>query len=111
MYKVLITNHFKRQLKGLAKKDANLKDVLTNKLLNFSKNQAIHTGSGIYKIRLARSGQGKSGGYRLYVYMFEIEGYLTPICIHAKNKRELIKLHETLEHLSKVKEEVRLMVN
>lgn len=93
------------------KKDANLKELLVKKLLSFSKNQAIHTGSGIYKIRLARSGQGKSGGYRLYVYMFEIEGYLTPICIHAKSDRESIKLFEALEHLSIVKEEVRLLLN
>ena len=111
MFKVLITNHFKRQLKGLAKKDANLKGALINKLNSFSKVRTIHISSGIFKMRLARSGQGKSGGYRLYVYIFEIEGYLTPICIHAKNERGSIKLNEAMEHLSIVKEEVRLMVN
>lgn len=66
MYKIVITDYFKKQLKRLVRKDAELKANLKWELINFSKEKAISIGSGVYKVRIAGHGKGKSGGYRPY---------------------------------------------
>lgn len=104
MYKIIITNHLKKQLKRLLKKDHSLKENLRGALLNFNKSTSIPIGSGVYKIRIAREGKGKSGGYRAYLFVLELEGILAPICIYPKNEKEDLTYAELTHHLKKTKE-------
>lgn len=106
MYKIVITNYFKKQLKKLAKKDLQLKQNVKQELTGFSKQKAISIGSGVYKIRIAARGKGKSGGYRAYLFVMEIEGVLSPISIYAKNQKENLTFEEMTWHLRKMKEEL-----
>lgn len=106
-YKIIITEYFKKQLKHLLKKNRFLKQVFIDALSAFKKETAISIGSGVYKIRLKGQGKGKSGGYRLYIFVMEIEGILTPICIYSKNKKENLTYHELSWYLEKIKEELK----
>lgn len=105
-YRVFITNHFKKQLKRLLKKHADLKKITEDNLDYFNKNRAESIGKGVYKIRLEGQGKGKSGGYRLYIFVIEMDGYLSPICIYPKNEKENLSNDEMSQHLEKVKDEL-----
>jgi len=108
---VFISQHFKRQIKRLLKKDPDLKDILLKSLNSFTKKNAIYTSSGVYKIRLPRPGKGKSGGYRVYVFLFQSGNHITPICIYPKNETESITTDVALGHLNKVLFEIKMMVD
>lgn len=110
MYKIVITDYFKKQLKKLVKKDAELKDNLRKELLGFTKENSIPIGSGVYKIRIAGHGKGKSGGYRAYLFTIEIQSILAPLCIYAKNQKENLTYEELTWHVKKVKEELARMM-
>ncbi len=109
MYKILITDYFKKQLKKLVKKDPCLKENLKQELLIFDKRKSVSIGSGVYKIRIASQGKGKSGGYRSYLFVMEIEKILTPICIYSKNVKENLSYEELTRHLMKTKEELAIL--
>lgn len=106
MYKIIITDYFKRQLKKLVKKEAKLKENLKEELIRFDKNRANSIGSSVYKIRIASHGKGKSGGYRAYLLALEIDGILAPLCIYAKNQKENLTLGELILHIKKTREEL-----
>ena len=106
MYKIIITDYFKKQLKKLVKKDAELKEKLREELVCFRKEKAIPIGLGIYKIRIAGHGKGKSGGYRAYFLTIQIQGILAPLCIYAKNQKENLTFEELTWHMKKTKEEL-----
>lgn len=106
MYEVLVSNYFTRQLRRLVKKDSKLKKTLKVALFGFSKEQAISIGQGVYKLRLACHDKGKSGGYRLYVYVVETDKVLTPIAIYSKSKKGNLTLNEMSKHLENVKDEL-----
>lgn len=110
MYKIVITDYFKKQLKKLVKKDVRLKQNLKDELVTFNKQKAISIGSGIYKVRVARQNQGKSGGYRAYLFVIETEGILTPICIYPKNQKENLTFEELTLHLKKTEEELVVLL-
>jgi len=84
-YSIVMTDFFKKQLKKLVKKDEKLMENLKAELRNFSKQKAIFIESKVYKIRIRSKSKGKSGGYRAYVLLLEIEGLLAPVCIYSKN--------------------------
>ena len=107
MYEIVITEHFKKQLKYLLKKNPPLKETLKQELLAFNKDQWISIGKGVYKVRLKGHSKGKSGGYRLYIFLLEIEGILTPICIYSKNEKENLNYKELTFHLERTKEELK----
>lgn len=111
MYEVLISNYFAKQLKRLAKKNQKLKESLRVALFNFNKDLAASIGQGVYKLRLAGSEKGKSGGYRVYVYVIEINKILTPIAIYPKSEKENLTLEEMGEHLENVKDELTQFLN
>lgn len=111
MYEVLISNYFAKQLKRLAKKNKDLKGSLRAALFNFNKEQSTSIGQGVYKLRLASKGKGKSGSYRVYLYVFEINKILTPIAIYAKNEKENLSLNEMILHLNNVKIELSDFLN
>ncbi len=48
MYKVVVTDYFKRQLKKLVKKDRGLKENLKKALLSFNREAAISIGFCVY---------------------------------------------------------------
>lgn len=106
MYEVLVSNYFAKQIKRLAKKNNQLKDNLKSALLNFNKNQAISIGHGVYKLRVSAENKGKSGGYRVYIYVVEINKILTPIAIYPKNEKENLSFNEMSRHLELVKIEL-----
>lgn len=107
IYKIIVTEYFKKQLKRLLKKNRSLKQVFIDALHVFKKETAISIGSGVYKMRLKGQGEGKSGGYRLYVFIVEVDGILTPICIYSKNEKENLTYGELSWHLEKTKEELK----
>lgn len=106
IYNIIITEYFKKQLKRLIKKNRSLIETFKKDLLNFNKHQNISIGKGIYKMRIKGHSKGKSGGYRIYVFIMEIEDILTPICIYAKNEKENLSYSELTWHLDKTKEEL-----
>lgn len=106
MYKIAITHHFKKQLKYLIKKDRLLKESLKNALSVFDKKISISIGHSIYKIRLKGTNKGKSGGYRIYVFIIEINKILAPLCIFPKSEKEDITFKELIYHLESVKDEL-----
>lgn len=106
MYEVLVSNYFAKQVKRLAKKNHQLKENLRAVLFSFNKDQAISIGHGVYKFRVSGDNKGKSGGYRLYVYIVEINKILTPIAIYSKNEKENLSLNEVSKHLEMVKSEL-----
>lgn len=111
MYEVLVSNYFAKQLKRLAKKNQKLKENLRVALFNFNKDLSVSIGQGIYKLRLACNDKGKSGGYRIYVYVVEIDKVLTPIAIYSKGEKENLTLDEMGEHLERVKDELARFLN
>lgn len=110
MYEVLVSNYFAKQLKRLAKKNQKLKERLRVALFNFNKDLAVSIGQGVYKLRLACNDKGKSGGYRVYVYVVEIDKILTPIAIYSKSEKENLTLDEMGKHLEKVKSELSYLL-
>lgn len=106
MYEILVSNYFEKQLKKLAKKNDKLKESLKVALFAFDKSQAVSIGHGVYKFRISSGNKGKSGGYRVYVYVIEINKILTPIAIYAKNEQENLSLNEMSRHLELVKMEL-----
>ena len=106
MYKIVVTEYFKRQLKRLVKRNRALKKVFIGVLSTFKKETAIAIGSGVYKLRLKGHSRGKSGGYRVYIFVMEVEGVLAPICIYAKNEKENLTYKEMARHLKNVKVEL-----
>lgn len=106
MYEIIVSNYFAKQLKKLAKKNHQLKENLRTALFSFNKDQAISIGHGVYKFRVSSDNKGKSGGYRVYVYVVEINKILTPIAIYSKNEKENLTLNEMSKHLEVVKAEL-----
>ncbi len=109
-YRVFITPHFKKQLKRLLKKHPKLNSIVADHLDYFDKQTAESIGKGVYKIRLEGQGKGKSGGYRMYIFVIEIDGYLSPICIYPKNEKENLTHKEMSEYLDQTKEELEVMI-
>lgn len=105
-YKYVITEHFKRQVGRLNKKDRTVKDQLIAGLKAFTKERSVHIGRGVYKMRLGRANQGKSGGYRVYLLAVEAEGILAPFCIYAKSEWETMPLGILADHLESVRVEL-----
>jgi len=106
MYEVLVSNYFAKQIKKLIKKNLHLKEDLRSALFNFNREQAVSIGHGVYKFRISSKSKGKSGGYRVYVYIVEINKILTPIAIYSKNQKENLPLGEMSKHLEMVKNEL-----
>ena len=84
-FKVRTTDEFDRAVRRLVKKYSSTKSDIAALASKLSENPTIGTslGGNIYKIRLGikSTGKGKSGGARVYTYVF-IEGttvYLTDI--------------------------------
>lgn len=106
MYNIVVTSHFKKQLKRLVKKNRSLKADLIHALEHFQTQTYASIGRGLFKMRLRGQGKGKSGGYRVYIFVMEIEGILAPISIYSKNEKESLSADEITYHLERTKEEL-----
>lgn len=110
MYQVLITEHFKKELKPLVKKFRHLKEDLLIELKNFSPKTAVHLAHNLYKLRVRCKNlpRGKSGAFRIIILLVEVESILVPVTLFFKSDRENIGAKELEHHLSKIKEELYL---
>lgn len=108
MYQVIITHHFKRQLKPLLKKFPSLLDNAINLLEVFDEKSATDLGNDICKLRLRSTDlpKGKSGSFRLIILFAELDNALVPLTIYAKNERENMTKEEIYEHLILVRQEL-----
>jgi hypothetical protein len=97
---VLISDHFKRQIKKLTKKYPNVKDDFLAIIDNLDFKNEISIGKNIYKIRISSSDikKGKSGGFRSYIYLYIKKDLAVPLCIYAKAKTENISQNELKFH-------------
>ncbi len=109
MCKIIITKHFRRQLKPYAKKYRNLSVDIKNILQSFNKKHAINLGSDLYKIRMqcASLPKGKNKSFRIIVYLIKTPKLLTPITIYFKSKKLNIKIQELKYHLRMSLNEIR----
>ena len=99
MYSYLITDYFEKELKRIIRKDPRIKENVKESLRKFKKENSIYLGKSVYKIRLRRNNKGKSGGYRLFIMLMEIEKALVPIHIFSKTEKENISQEEISEYL------------
>lgn len=102
----LLSRHFKKQLKRYVRKDPTLAENLNFVLESFDVKYATSIGKGVYKIRIKAHNKGKSGGYRSYLLFLEVQEYIIPLCIYAKNEKENLKENELDLHLLKTIEEI-----
>lgn len=108
MYQFKILPHFKKQLKILIKKYKGLKRDVVLGLENFDKRNSVALGQDIYKLRLKSSdiNKGKSGGFRLIIFIYEIDEIIFPIAIYSKSERENISVREIKYHLTFILNEI-----
>jgi len=107
MHKIVITTYFKKQIKKLFRKDKDFKDELKKTLLNFNKSNSISIGNGVYKVRMKKDGSGKSSGYRLYIFLIEVEGIIAPITVFSKNEKANLRKSEISDHLENIIAELK----
>lgn len=74
----------------------------------FKKENSISIGSNLFKLRLRGANKGKSGGYRLYIFLVELRGIIIPIHIYSKNEKSNATYKEIAEHLEITKHELGL---
>lgn len=106
--KVYFTKHFKRQLKRLKKKYQHVSDDLLDNLDHFNLASAISIGKSIYKLRVKSRdiGKGKSGGFRVYIYLYVRADSLVPLCMYAKSQTESLTENEVQYHMDQTTQEL-----
>jgi hypothetical protein len=105
--KIFFTKFFKAQLKKLKKKFPSVKEDLLSEIENFDLNKQIYIGKSVYKMRIASSDQkrGKSGGFRAYLYFYQVNKLLVPLCIYHKSQKENITSQELKYYFDRASEE------
>ena len=87
--KYLKNKLFQRELKDFGLDDEDIKVVLDD----IFKGRAIPLGFKMYKIRGAKKGQGKSGGFR-NIFFWKKDELIVFCLIFAKNEQDnLIRIH------------------
>ena len=93
-YKILLTDHFKREAKKLIKRYASLSSELSNLFDELAINPTLgtHLGNDIYKIRIsiASKGKGKSGGARVLTYVKVSDESVLLFAIYSKGTKDTI---------------------
>lgn len=108
----LITHHFFVQAKKLRNKFPNLKKDLIQTFHGFKSEKEIHIGKSIFKTRINSRdlNKGKSGGLRLYVYLFRKKDILVPVCIYSKSDKESVTMNELEYHFGIILGELSKMI-
>ena len=92
MHTVATTRHFDMRIKSLRISKDELADIFTE--VAGDPKGAISLGNGLYKRRVRRQGQGKSGGYRV-VYFYKYDAIpIQMLTIFAKNEKDNISALE-----------------
>ena len=99
--KYLKNKFFQRELKNFGLDDEDMKVVLED----IFKGRAIPIGFKMYKIRGAKEGKGKSGGFR-HIFFWKKEEYIVFCLVFPKNVQDNIgsAAYKTLKILSEVYE-------
>lgn len=110
MYRVIISDHFKKQIKRYIKKYPHFKEDIFAALKSFNKQQSIYIGNNLYKLRFKSSDihKGKSKSFRAIVLLVEIEDFITPIAVYFKGDKEDITRKEINEQLGLIIWELKL---
>lgn len=108
MYQIIVTEHFKKELKPLVKKFRHLKEDLLRELRSFSIDKGTRLAHNLYKLRIRCNdlAKGKSGSFRVIILLVEVENILVPLTIFFKSQHENLSSSELERHLGKVKEEL-----
>lgn len=111
MYQPLILPYFRRQLEPHAKKYPHLKDAVALALDNFRKEQHVHVGHNVYKMRLRSRDipRGKSTSFRMLVLVVEVKGYVVPITLYFKGDKSDITKKEIGRHLENILLELQFL--
>ncbi|HEY4515205.1 MAG TPA: hypothetical protein VJJ22_03560 [Candidatus Paceibacterota bacterium] len=109
MWKIISLPHFKHSLKPLVKKFKDLEGAVIAELENF--NPLYHTTieQDIYKLRLSTKSlkRGKSGSFRLYVYVMENDNVIVPIIIYFKSEQANLTIQELRDHINTINQELK----
>ncbi|MDP2090508.1 MAG: addiction module toxin RelE [Candidatus Gracilibacteria bacterium] len=99
----IIKEHFEKQLKNLSKKYKLILDDFENFQLNFNILEGKHLGKGIYKFRMKNSSipVGKSGGFRIILFLKVEENKVMPFIIYSKTDIEAININDIISELEK----------
>ncbi len=104
-YKVLVTDGFKKHVKGVAKKHRSLKSDLDQLITSLEKNplQGEPLGKDCYKVRMAMTskGMGKSGGSRVITCVKVVNDTVYLLTIYDKSDKENISDKE-IDNLLKI---------
>ncbi len=111
MGQIVFVPHFLRQLKPLLKKFPDLRDSVANNLDTFNPGEHTQVTERTYKIRLSTKSlrRGKSGAFRLFVLVTELEGNLVPITIYFKSEKENLTVQELKYHTQIILSELQQM--
>ncbi len=109
MYQIILSEHFKRCIKGLRKKHPGLIDDIGEALKQFDPSVNISLGFGTYKIRVGSRSmhKGKRGAFRMIVLLLEIHSIITPLALYAKSDTETLSRQEILYHAFMVRRELQ----
>lgn len=101
MYTPILLPHFRRQLKPLAKKHPGIEGSITGVVTFFAKDQGIHLGHDVYKLRLspASFARGKSKSFRLMILLIEERKIAIPLTIYYKGDKQNVTKKEVNDHL------------
>ncbi len=83
--KILITNWFRKWLKKVNIENDDL--ISSANIITENDETAVNLGSGLYKVRIKRKYQGKSGGYRT-ILIFKKDELILYVYGFAKNEKD-----------------------
>lgn len=89
--KILITNWFKKWLKKVNIEKDDL--ISSANIMNKNNGTAVNLGSGLFKIRVKRKGQGKRGSYRT-ILIFKKDKLILYVYGFAKNEKDNLEKDE-----------------
>ncbi|MEO6283568.1 MAG: type II toxin-antitoxin system RelE/ParE family toxin [Dyadobacter sp.] len=97
-FELIVSTHFKKELKRLAKKYASLREDVFELGESLADNpvQGTPIGKDCFKIRLAikSKGRGKSGGARVITCVFTLQEKVVLLSIYDKSGKENINAKE-----------------
>jgi len=104
MYQPIILPHFIRQLRRLSKRYPHLEEAIRACLNSFRPDQHPSLGNHLYKIRLRSNDipRGKSKGFRMIVFVVEIDRFCVPVCIYFKGDQQDVSRAELNNHLESI---------
>lgn len=108
MNQFYVTDFFKGQLKPYLKKHRDLLKSLIAALKEFDSDQVISLGEGLYKMRMssASMSKGKSGSFRVILFIDHALNLIVPVTIYAKNRFSDLTKHELKQCLRRTIDEL-----